>query len=61
METEVTSTKRAHMKILSDHEVVMSRVVDAPRALMFKINLKIRRLKIGKLRLSISVFIIKAT
>jgi uncharacterized protein YndB with AHSA1/START domain len=37
METEVTSSKRMQMKIVSDREVVMSRVFDAPRALMFKI------------------------
>jgi len=37
MATEVTSNKRMHMAILSDREVVMSRVFDAPRALMFKI------------------------
>ena len=37
METGVTSNKRTHMAIVSDREVVMSRVFDAPRALIFKI------------------------
>ncbi len=37
METETTTSKRTRMAILSDREVVMSRVFDAPRALIFRI------------------------
>jgi len=37
MEAEVTSNNCTQMAIVSDREVVMSRVFDAPRALMFKI------------------------
>ena len=37
METEVTNKKRTSMTILSDREVVMSRIFDAPRTLLFKI------------------------
>ena len=37
METEVTNRKRTSMTILSDREVVMSRIFDAPRTLLFKI------------------------
>jgi uncharacterized protein YndB with AHSA1/START domain len=37
METEVTSNKRTNLAIVSDREIVMSRVFDAPRALIFKI------------------------
>jgi uncharacterized protein YndB with AHSA1/START domain len=36
METEVTNKKHIHVTILSDREVVMSRLFDAPRALIFK-------------------------
>ena len=36
METEVTNKKRTSMTILSDREVVMSRIFDAPRTLLFK-------------------------
>jgi uncharacterized protein YndB with AHSA1/START domain len=37
METEVTKKKRTSVTILSDREIVMSRIFDAPRTLLFKI------------------------